>query len=592
MNAAIILAVAISIFFLGYRFYSKLIANRILCIDSGRVTPAVQVNDGKDYIPTKRSVVFFYHYATIAGAGVLIGPTLAVEYGWLPCIIWILAATCLAGGVHDLVIMLASVRYGGKSIGEIARKELGKIGGSAVMIGILFLAATCIAGLGLGVVTALENNPWGAFSAIMTIPVALFIGIYMRHIRPGKTAEASFLGVGFILAFFFLGSLIPNSSFATYFTLSKGQLTIIIGLYAFIATILPTDLLLVPRDYLSAYIKAGVIALLVVGVFLVHPVFNMPPVTQYIQGGGPVMPGALWPFLFIVITCGAISGWHSLCCSGVTPKLVRNEQDIRLVAYGGWLLESLCAVVALSLAATMIPGDYFAINSSSTAYAQTGLTPVLLPEISESIGLNLQARTGGTVSFAVGMTEVFSKILGGKEAMALWYQFSILFLAIFTMAIMDHGTRMSRFFFQEVFGWVHKSSNPTKHIPSAVFAGGVSVLLWTYLLYTGEIGTIWPIFGICNILLASIGLIIGTSFIMRRTRPIYGLVTFWPVFIFATAAIYGAFLKVVNELIPAGTFVGVVQSSILIIVVLLVLLVLAEFLRQVIKLRKNKNATS
>ncbi|MCP8321190.1 MAG: carbon starvation protein A [archaeon] len=588
MNAAIILAVAISIFFLGYRFYSKFIANKILHIDPSRTTPSVQVNDGKDYIPTKRSVVFFYHYATIAGAGVLIGPTLAVEYGWLPCIIWILAATCLAGGVHDLVIMFASVRHGGKSVGEIARKELGRIGGSAVMIGILFLAATCIAGLGLGVVTALENNPWGAFSAIMTIPVALFVGVYMRHIRPGKIAEASLLGVGLILAFFFIGSLIPESSLVAYFTLTKGQLTIIIGLYAFVAAILPTDLLLVPRDYLSAYIKAGVIALLVVGVFLVHPDFNMPPITQYIQSGGPVIPGALWPFLFIVITCGAISGWHSLCCSGVTPKLVRNERDIRPVAYGGWLLESLCAVVALSLAAIMIPGDYFAINSSPTAYAQTGLTPVLLPEISESVGMNLQAKTGGIVSFAVGMTQVFSNILGGKETMVLWYQFSILFLAIFTMAIMDHGTRMSRFFFQEVFGWAHKSSNPTNHMLGAVFAAGISALFWVYLLYTGEIGIIWPIFGICNILLASIGLIIGTSFIMKRTKPIYGLVTFWPVFIFATAAIYGAFLKIVNELIPAATLPASVQSSILIIVTVLVLLVLVEFLKQVLESYKRR----
>jgi len=512
MNAATILAVAICIFFLGYRFYSKFIADKILRIDPSRTTPAVQVEDGKDYIPTKRSVVFFYHYATIAG-------------------------------------------------------------------------------LGLGVVTALENNPWGAFSAIVTIPIALFVGVYMRHIRPGKVAEASLLGVGLILAFFLIGSLIPESSLVTYFTLTRQQLTILIGLYAFVASILPTDLLLVPRDYLSAYIKAGIIALLVVGVFLINPDFNVPPVTQYIQGGGPVVPGALWPFLFIIITCGAISGWHSLCCSGVAPKLVRNERDIRPIAYGGWLLESLCAVVALSLAAIMIPGDYFAINSSPTAYAQTGLTPVLLPEISNSVGLDLQARTGGIVSFAVGMTQVFSKILGGEEAMALWYQFSILFLAIFTMAIMDHGTRMSRFFFQEVFGWAHKSSNPANRLLSTVFAAGISALFWMYLLYTGDIGVIWPIFGICNILLASIGLVIGTSFIIKRTKPIYGLVTFWPVFIFATAAIYGAFLKIVNELIPAGTFTATVQISILIIVTVLVLLVLAEFLRHTLELHKKKIVT-
>jgi carbon starvation protein len=363
MDGAIILAISICIFFLGYRFYSKFIADRILRLDPDRPTPAAQMKDGVDYIPTRRSVVFFYHYSTIAGAGVLVGPTLAAQYGWLPCIIWILVATCLAGGVHDLVIMFASVRHNGRSIGQIAKEELGRTGGGAVMIGILFLVVTCIAGLGLGVVTALEKNPWGAFSAIMTIPIALLVGIYMRHIRPGRVVEASLLGVGLILVFFFLGSLIPGSALATYFTLTKEQLTIIIGLYAFIAAILPTDLLLVPRDYLSAYIKAGVIFLLVAGVFLVRPEFNMPSVTQYINGGGPVVSGALWPFLFIVITCGAISGWHSLCCSGVSPKLVRNELDIRPIAYGGWLLESLCAVIALSLAASMMPGDYFAINA-------------------------------------------------------------------------------------------------------------------------------------------------------------------------------------------------------------------------------------
>lgn len=578
MNSAVLLATAICVFYLGYRFYSRFLGLKVTSVDESRPTPAVRLNDGKDYIPTKRGIVFFYHYATIAGAGVLVGPTLAAQYGWLPCVIWILAATCLAGGVHDFVVMLASVRHDGKTLGQIALAEVGKLTGSLVSIATIFLITTAIAGLGLGVVKALELNPWGTFSVVTTIPIALLVGFYLRRVRPGKIIEASLIGIVLVLATFVIGSLIPTSWLAGYFRFDKEQLTILIGLYAFVAAIMPVDMLLTPRDYLSAYIKAGVIALLVIGFFVVRPDLKMLPVTQYVEGGGPIISGGLWPFLFIVITCGAVSGWHSLCCSGVSPKLISNERDIRPVAYGGWLLESLCAVLALCLASMLIPSDYFAINAPLSTYAMTGMTPAELPRLSRIIGMELQGRTGGTTSLAVGMGLIFSNLFGGEGALKFCYMFAVVFLGIFTMPIMDHGTRMSRYLLQETFARVYKPFRRTSWLSSIIFTA-VATTSWVYLLYTGGIGVLWPMFGICNQLLASIGLTVGTIFVIRRNKPVYGLVTFLPMLVFVVSSTHGAILKVM-ELSMEGTVVAYVQAGVLLIVSVLVVLVVIDSIRK------------
>jgi len=577
MNSVWLIGIALCVFWLGYRFYSRFIAYRIFSLNSTRLTPAVKFNDGKDYVPTNKWVVFFYHYATIAGAGVLIGPTLAAQYGWLPCICWILIASCLAGGVHDLVVLVASVRNDGKSIGQIAFSEIGVIVGTAVSIAILFLVATTIAGLSLGVVAALEANPWGTFSVAMTVPIALLMSIYLRWLRPGRVFEATCIGILLMLLALIFGKFVGDSSFSSVFTLSKEKLIVLLAIYSFIAALLPVHVLVVPRNYLNAYIKFGIMILLVFGVLLIHPNIKMPPVTEYIAGQGPVMPGALWPFLFIIITCGAISGWHTLCCSGVTPKIISDERHIRAIAYGGWLLESLSAVLALVLACSLIPQDYFAINASSAAFAKTGMAPVELPILSKSIGLQLQAKPGGATSIAVGIALTFSKLLGGERALAIWYQFAILFLGIWTLAIVDHGTRMSRYLYQECLGHFYKPLGRLGWLPAAIFASAIGTFFWAWLLYTGRIEVLWPIFGICNQLLATIGLAVGTTFILKYTKPIYSLITLLPMLFFAVVSFNAGLLKIKGCLATRNP-VATIQAIILMVVILLVAVVLIDSL--------------
>lgn len=578
MSGAVLLLIALAVFALGYRFYARFLATKVIPLDPDRATPAVRLEDGRDYVPTPRWVTFFYHFATISGSGVLVGPTLAAQYGWLPCFLWILAATCLAGGVHDFIILAASVRHEGKSIAQIALAEVGPVTGTAVMVAILFLVTTAMAGLGLGAVNALEHNAWGTFSVAMTIPIALLLATYLRWIRPGRVAEASLLGVGLLLVALFIGPAVRDSEIGGWFDLSKQSLTVLLAIYAFIAAVLPVGILVRPRDYLSAYIKAGTVLLLMLGVFLVRPSLHLPPVTSYVAGGGPVVPGALWPFLFIIITCGAISGWHALCCSGVTPKLLASERDIRPVAYGGWLLESFCAVLALVLAAILLPGDYFAINAKPEAFAQTGLTPVLLPEVARDVGVEVQAKPGGPVSLAVSMTLIFSRLFGGaaQQARALWYQFAILFLGVFFVAVLDHGTRVARYLLQEMAGRMRPEWGRVNWWPGAVIGAGLGALAWGWLLYTGEIQTLWPVFGICNQLLAVITLAVGTTFILRHSRPVYALTTALPLLLFAGACLHGGMLKVAQSFAASAGTPERVQAVILMVVMALVLIVLAD----------------
>ncbi|MEM1570118.1 MAG: carbon starvation protein A [Candidatus Bathyarchaeia archaeon] len=580
LNSAILMALAVFVFALGFQFYSKFLAAKIAKLDDRNPTPAVKFNDGRDYVPTNKWVVLFYHYATIAGAGVLLGPTLAAQYGWLPCIIWILIATCLAGGVHDFMVMFLSVRNGGKSIGEIARKELGRLSWITITLATFFMAIVAISGMGMGLINALEHNPWATFTVMMTIPISIFIYVYTRWIRRMRTFEASIIGLAILMALFFTAGMFQHTWLLKLFDLDRGALIILIALYSSIASILPIHILLTPRDHLSGLMKIAFVILLVATIFLAHPTLEMPPVTEYSFKGGPVISGTLWPFLFITITCGAISGWHSLCCSSVTPRLLSKETDIRAIAYGGWLLESAIAVVALCLACMLAPGDYFAINTSPKVYATLGMEPVELKRISELIGMNLQGRTGGVTSLSVGIAKILSSLIGLDATIVYWYQIAIVYIGVFIMPIMDHGTRMGRYFLQDALGI--KPTKTYKWWLSTTVLTIIMAFAWTYLLYTGTISVIWPMFGVCNQLMACIALLVATSYLLKHGKPSYGLVTFWPVSIFASASIHGGVLKVVYELLPMGTTVAYVQSSVFIIFIILFAMTLMDSLRSFI----------
>lgn len=580
MNSAILMALAVLVFALGFRFYSKFLATKIAKLDDRNPTPAVKLNDGKDYVPMNKWVVLFYHYATIAGAGVLLGPTLAAQYGWLPCIIWVLIATCLAGGVHDFMIMFLSVRNDGKSIGEIARKELGRLGWTTITLATFFMAIVAISGMGMGLINALEHNPWATFTVMMTIPISIFIYVYTRWVRKGETFEASIIGLAILMALFFTAGALQHTSLLKLFDLDREALIILIALYSSTASIMPVQILLTPRDHLSGLMKVAFVALLVIAIFLAHPALEMPPVTEYSLKGGPVVSGALWPFLFITITCGAISGWHSLCCSGVTPRLLSKETEIRTIAYGGWLMESAIAVVALCLACTLAPGDYFAINASPRIYTTLGLEPVELNKLSALIGMELRGKTGGVASLSVSIARLLSSLFGLDAAIAYWYQIAIVYIGIFIMPIMDHGTRMGRYFLQDALGMKH--SKTYRWWLSTVALTIIMAFAWAYLLYTGTISVIWPMFGMCNQLMACIGLLVATSYVLKHRNPLYGLVTFWPVLVFASASIHGGVLKVAYELLPMGTTEAYVQSSVFIIFIILFTVALIDSLRNYI----------
>ncbi len=590
MNIAILLCIAFAVFGAGYYFYSRWLAFKVLRLDPDRKTPAVRLIDGKDYVPTSRWVTFFYHFATISGSGVLIGPTLAAQYGWLPCLLWILIATCLAGGVHDMVVLTASLRHDGKSIAQIALAEVGQVTGTAVMVAILFMVTTAMAGFGLGAVSALEQNPWGTFAVAMTIPVALLLSAYLRWFRSGRTTEASLVGIGILALALVFGSSLPGTKLGDLFNLNRKTLVLALVIYAFLAAAVPVGLLVRPRDYLSAFIKGGTIVLLVIGSLVAMPSLQLPAVSQYAHGGGPIIAGSIWPFLFIVITCGAISGWHALCCSGVTPKLLADEKDIRPVAYGGWLLESCIAVLALGLAAMLAPGDYYAINAAPDKFASTGLIPSLIPAFEQEAGVPVQGKPGGPVSLAFSMTLIFSKLFGGWVSKGLLFQFFILFLGLFIVAVLDHGTRMARYFIQELAGKINPSWGRHDWTLGTIIASALSALAWGALLYTGEIGTLWPVFGICNQLLATTALAIGTIFILRRGHPLYAITTAIPMIFFAVACLYGGVLRVLASFSELAKPAERVQGGILIVAMGLVLIVLIDCgIRSVLILRNRKS---
>ncbi len=573
MKAIYLVVVSALVLVLAYRLYGAFLGAKVLGIDADKTTPAVRLNDDHDYVPMNRWVVMGHHFAAIAGAGPLIGPILAAQFGYLPGVLWILIGAVMAGAVHDVVILFASVRYDGLSLAEIAKKELGSFSGVITSIAVILILIVAMAGLALAVVNALFNSPWGTFTVGITIPIALFIGVYMKILRPGKIVEATVLGVVLILLGVILGPIVQNSSLAPYLTFTKQQLTIILAAYGFIAAALPVWLLLAPRDYLSTYMKIGTVILLALGVIIVHPVLQMPAVTEYIHGGGPVVPGKVWPFMFITIACGAISGFHSLIGSGTTPKLISSEKDIIPIGYGGMLIEAFVAIIALIAATHLNPADYFAINASPQVFAKLGMQVKELPMLSQLVGEELAGRTGGAVSLAVGMASIFGNIPGMKFLMSYWYHFAIMFEALFILTTIDAGTRVGRYLLQEAGGVFFKPFGDVKWWPGVIITSGLISFSWGYLVYGGSIATIWPLFGITNQLLATIALAIGTTYLLNHGKSQYAWVTLVPMLFLAVTTLAAGYLNVVTIYIPQK---NMLLTTIAILTIVLVVAILID----------------
>jgi carbon starvation protein len=525
---------------IAYRFYSAFIATKILHLDSKRITPAKKIDDGKDFVPTNRWIVFGHHFAAIAGPGPLIGPTLAAQFGYLPGILWILIGCVLAGAVQDLVILFSSLRRDGKSLGQMIKDEISPLAGYAALIGTLAIVIILIAVLGLVVVKALMHSPWGSFTVLMTIPIAMLIGIYLYYIRPGGVLEASIVGVILFLLATYGGKFVhENSVLAVIFDRDAKFLAFALMIYGFAAATLPVWLLLAPRDYLSSFLKLGTIALLAIALMIFHPQIQMPAITQFIDGNGPIFAGKIFPFLFITIACGAISGFHALVASGTTPKIISNEKDVRLIGYGSMLLEGSVAVMALIAACVLDPGIFFAINSP-TAVEQFAVAPEVMQNLAAQMGENtLYARTGGAPSLAVGMANIFSSAFGEKM-LSMWYHFAIMFEAIFILTTLDAGTRVARFMFEDLTKAVTRQSL----IINPLFSSLVIVGSWGYFLYmgvidpNGGINMLWPLFGMSNQMLSGIALTLATVIIFKSKSRKFCAITLIPLlFILTTTSV-------------------------------------------------------
>src|ERR1035437_8332985 len=515
MNAIVLLVISLCVFALAYRFYGAFLTAKVLALDPKRTTPAHKLEDGHAYIPTNKWVLLGHHFAAIAGAGPLIGPVLAAQFGYLPGLMWIFIGSVLAGAVHDYVILFASVRHQGASLHQIACDYVGRLTGGATAATVLLIIITALAGLSIAVVNALSQSARGTFTIALTIPSAIFVGLYMTKFRKDKILEASFIGVVLLLFGVFFGYYVQHSGFAQYFTFDKKQLAVMLAVYGFLASVLPVWLLLVPRDYISSYLKLGTIGLLAIGIMVVMPKIQMPAITQYVNGGGPVIPGKVWPYVCITIACGAISGFHALISSGTTPKMINNEKDMLAIGYGAMLVESVVSVMALIAATALVPADYFAINCSPEVFARLGLVPQRLSELSMMVQENVAGRPRGAGSLAVGMACIFLGIPGMKNLMGYWYHFIIMFEALFILTTIDAGTRVARYILQDILGNFYQPLKQTDWIPGIILTSSAVSFAWGYILYTGDVSTIWPMFGVTNQTLASLALAIGTTIILR-----------------------------------------------------------------------------
>ena len=548
MNALTLVFVALMVFALAYRFYGLFIAQKVLGLDSSRPTPAVVMEDGHDYHATNKYVLFGHHFAAIAAAGPLLGPVLAAQFGYLPGALWIIIGAVVAGGVHDMVVLFASVRHKGQSLSTIASSEIGQRAGTVASFAILFILILTLAGLSIAVVNAMFESPWGTWTVFCTIPIAIIMGVYMEILRPGDVRGASIIGVTLLFLCVISGPYVAaNPTLSSLLTLSKPQLSIFIPIYGFIASALPVWLLLCPRDYLSTYLKIGTISLLAIGIVVVHPEFKMASITQYVHGGGPIVPGAVYPFLFITIACGALSGFHAIIGTGTTPKMVGNERDILFIGYGAMLVEGFVAIMALTAACVLVPADYFAINSAPAVFEKLGMSTVNLPALSQAVGEQLQGRPGGAVSLAVGMAYIFGSVPMMSGLMAYWYHFAIMFEAVFILTAVDTGTRVGRYLLQEMIGKVIPKFNEKKWIPGIISTSFLFTFAWGYLVYTGDISTIWPLFGMSNQLLATCGLLVGTALIMRMGKAKYAWITAVPGLFMIPVVMSAGYLNIVNN---------------------------------------------
>lgn len=568
INAVWLMTAAICVYLIAYRFYSRFIAERVLWLDDTRITPAVRNNDGMDFVPTDRFVLFGHHFAAIAGAGPLIGPVLAAQMGYLPGTLWILAGVVVAGAVQDFIILFSSVRRNGRSLGDMIKTEMGSVPGVIASIGILAIMIILLAVLALVVVKALAHSPWGMFTIVATMPIAVFMGIYMRYVRPGRIGEISVVGfVLLILSIWFGGHVAAHPYWGPFFTLKGETIAMLMIGYGFVASVLPVWLLLAPRDYLSTFLKVGTILGLALGIFIVMPELQMPALTRFIDGTGPVFAGSLFPFLFITIACGAVSGFHALVSSGTTPKMLEKESHARFIGYGAMLMESCVAITAMIAACVLEPGVYFALNSpaaligttvesAATAISSWGflITPDVLTQMAKDIGEDsILSRAGGAPTLAIGMAHILSSVIGGQAMMAFWYHFAILFEALFILTTIDAGTRVGRFMIQDLLGHAWKPLGSTESWGANLLATSLCVSGWGYFLYQGVvdplggINTLWPLFGIANQMLAAIALLLASTILIKMKREKFVWVTLVPACIVLVVTLTASWQKLFHD---------------------------------------------
>lgn len=581
INALWIVVAAVAIYLVAYRYYSLFIATRVMQLDPNRATPAVLNNDGLDYVPTNKHILFGHHFAAIAGAGPLVGPVLAAQMGYLPGTLWLIAGVVLAGAVQDFMVLFLSTRRNGRSLGDMVREEMGKVPGTIALFGCFLIMIIILAVLALIVVKALAESPWGMFTVMATIPIAMFMGVYMRYIRPGRIGEISIIGVLLLLGSIWLGGQIGASpEWAPVFTFTGVQITWMLIGYGFVAAVLPVWLVLAPRDYLSTFLKIGTIIALAIGILITMPELKMPAVTQFIDGNGPVWKGGLFPFLFITIACGAVSGFHALISSGTTPKLLDNEANARYIGYGGMLMESFVAIMAMVAASVIEPGVYFAMNSPPAivggdvvTVAQTvtswgfAITPDALTALAKDIGeTTVLARAGGAPTLAVGIAQILHHVLPGENTMAFWYHFAILFEALFILTAVDAGTRAGRFMLQDLLGSFVPALKRTESWPANLIATAGCVAMWGYLLYQGVIdplggiNTLWPLFGISNQMLAGIALMLATVVLIKMKRQRYIWVTMLPAVWLLICTTTAGFIKLFDAN-PAVGFLSLAKNT-------------------------------
>jgi carbon starvation protein len=587
VNGLWLVVAAACIYVLAFRFYSRWLAKSVVELNDQRVTPAIRLNDGVNFHPTNKYVLFGHHFAAIAGAGPLLGPVLAAQFGFLPGFLWLVIGAVLAGAVQDFVILVASMRRNGRSLPEIARDEVGVITGAATAVAVLFIVVVALAGLGFAVVNALYQNAWGTFTIAMTIPIGFIMGFYLQRFRPGAVAEVSVLGVVLLIAAVLYGRVVAQSSFAWLFEFDRPMLVWFLAGYGFLASVLPGWMLLVPRGYLSTFMKLGVVFLLGFGVILMAPTIEMPRVTIFAQGGGPIIPGTLFPFLFITIACGAVSGFHSLVSSGTTPKMIEQESQAT-VGYGAMLLESFVGVMALIAASVLIPGDYFAINTnlSADALVTMGFPVSRIEELSHLVEVDVAGRPGGAVSLAVGMASIFAALPGMAGLMAYWYQFALVFEALFILTTIDTGTRVARYLIQEMGGRVYAPLKQINWWPGVLVSSGLVVGSWAYLISTGSISTIWPMFGAANQLLGTLALCIGTTVLIKMWKAQFLWVTAVPMVFVGLITLtgcyemFGMFLTKAATLTASESFPLYLDAVLVAAVAILGLIVLSDSMKQ------------